>query len=192
MARHKTLSDDDLLDRLIPVVMTNGPDGLTFALAAVAVGLSQATLVQRFRSRGGMVQAILLRAWDHLDSATQVADQTAPDGPDGALALLRALMPGERVEADMTDGLRLLREDVRNPVLRARGKAWGERLANALGRRLHPDPATGTALGWQMLQVWQGAVIWWAFSRQGDPTAYVTAALRDWGRSTGLLSARPH
>lgn len=188
MARHKTLSDDDLADRLLPAVMTLGPEGLTFAQAAAHVGLSQATLVQRFRSRDGMIQAVLLRAWDQLDRATEIADRTAGDGIDGARSLLLSLTAPERAEADLTDGLRLLREDVRNPVLRDRGRAWGERLARALGRRLHDDPGTGTALGWQMLQVWQGALIWWAFTRMGDCAAYVSRALEEWAE----LAGRPH
>jgi AcrR family transcriptional regulator len=180
MARHKTLSDDDLLDQLMPAVLAHGPDGLTFARAAQAAGLSQATLVQRFRSRDGMIQSILLRAWDRLDAATEAADRAAGEGADGALDLLRALMPEDRAEVDMTDGLLLLREDFRNPVLRARGAAWGARLAAALGRRLHPVPEKADRLGWQMLQVWQGALIWWAFTRQGAAADYVHAALQDW------------
>ncbi len=186
MARHKTISDSDLLDRLLPALMRHGPDGLTLALAGASVGLSAATLVQRFRSREAMIEAILLRAWDALDAATMAADAAAGEGAEGALELLRGLMPLDRAETDVTDGLLLLREDFRNPVLRARGKAWGERLAAALGRRLDPEPRAGLRLGWQMLQVWQGALIWWAFTREGAAGDYVQAALRDWCRTAGL------
>jgi hypothetical protein len=103
-----------------------------------------------------------------------------------------SLFPANSAETDMTDGLRLLREDFRNPVLRARGKGWGNRLAGALGKRLHPEPATGALLGWQMLHVWQGALIWWAFTREGNATDYVAGALRGWCRSAGVLQQRPH
>lgn len=180
MARHKTISDDDLLDRLMPPLMAHGPDALTLSLAASAAGLSAATLVQRFGTREGMIQSIMLRAWDRLDEATTQADARAGDGVSGALALLRDLMPTDSAEADMTDGLLLLREDFRNPVLRVRGKDWGARLAAALGRRLDPLPENADRLGWQMLQVWQGALIWWAFTRRGTAADYVQAALQDW------------
>lgn len=186
MARHKSVSDEDLLDRLMPALVRHGPDGLTLALAGAAAGLAPATLVQRFGTREAMIEAILLRAWDRLDAATEAADVAAGAGPEGALALLRGLMPMADAETDVTDGLLLLREDFRNPVLRARGKAWGERLAVALGRRLDPVPESGLCLGWQMLQVWQGALIWWAFTRQGAASDHVQAALRDWCRSAGL------
>lgn len=186
MARHKSISDDDLLDRLMPVLVRHGPDGLTLAGAGGAVGLAAATLVQRFGSREAMIEAILVRAWDALDAATAAADAAAGAGAEGAMDLLRGLMPLDRAETDVTDGLLLLREDFRNPVLRARGKAWGERLAAALGRRLDPSPEMGQRLGWQMLHVWQGALIWWAFTRQGAAGAHVQAALRDWCRTAGL------
>ncbi|MFN6925133.1 MAG: TetR family transcriptional regulator [Tabrizicola sp.] len=186
MARHKSVSDDDLLDRLMPALVRHGPDGLTLALAGAAAGVSPATLVQRFRSREAMIEAVLLRAWDRLDAATDAADAGAAEGAEGAMDLLAALMPLDQAETDVTDGLLLLREDFRNPVLRARGKAWGERLAAALGRRLDPAPEVGLGLGWQMLQVWQGALIWWAFTRQGTAADYVQAALSAWFRAVGL------
>lgn len=186
MARHKTISDDDLLDRLMPALMRHGPDGLTLAGAGASVGLSAATLVQRFGTRERMVQAILLRAWDGLDAATASADAAAGAGAEGAMDLLRRLMPLEAAEVDMTDGLLLLREDFRNPVLRARGKAWGDALAAALGRRLDPSPDRGLRLGWQMVQVWQGALIWWAFTREGAAGDYVDTALNAWCRATQL------
>lgn len=187
MARHKSISDDDLLDRLLQAIQTHGPEGLTFAQAGAVAGLSPATLVLRFGNREAMIEAILLRAWDKLDAATQAADQTAGAGCDGALDLLRSLMPSGSTESAVVDGLLLLREDFRNPTLRARGKRWGEGLAIALGRRLSSDGTEGTRLGWQILQVWQGALIWWAFTRSGSAETCVEAALRDWCRTARVL-----
>jgi AcrR family transcriptional regulator len=193
MARHKSISDDDVLDRLMPAILAHGPDGLTLALAGSAAGLSAATLLQRFRSREGLIEAILLRAWDRLDMETAKAIASAAPGAEGALALLQALLPKEKEESHMTDGLLLLREDFRNAALRQRGEAWGKVLATALETHLSPGRETGGRLGWQMLQIWQGALIWWAFSRTGTAEAYVMAALQDWCDTAGLLPGRrPH
>jgi AcrR family transcriptional regulator len=185
MARRKTVSDDDLLDQLLGPVTTHGPDGLTFSLAAAATLLSPATLVQRFGTREAMIEGILLRAWDKLDAATETADATAAPGPEGAVTLLLVLMPTGSAETAMNEGLLLLREDFRNPTLRARGKAWGEQLARAVGRRL-TDDADADTLGWQMIQIWQGALVWWAFTRVGRAEDYVGKALRDWIRAVRL------
>ena len=192
MARRKTISDDDLLDRLMPAILAQGPDGLTLTLASATAGLSAATLLQRFRSREGMIEAILLRAWDRLETATETAIATTGPGPEGALALLQALLPKGDEASHMIDGLLLLREDFRNPALRQRGADWGKVLALALGARLSRSEGE-VRLGWQMLQVWQGALIWWAFTRTGIAEAHVAAALRDWCETAGLIpTARPH
>lgn len=180
MARRKTVSDEQVLDALHETMMTAGPSGLTFAIAAEACGLSPATLVQRYGDRAAFIQAILLRAWDRLDAATEAADAEEAPTPEGAVNLLLRLMPPETAERDATDGLLLLREDIRDPVLRRRGAAWGHRLARALGRRLADDPARGERLGWQMASVWQGAHTWWAFTREEPADQAIRRTLEAW------------
>ncbi|MBA8845054.1 AcrR family transcriptional regulator [Ochrobactrum sp. RH1CCR137] len=180
MARTKSVPDEAVLDRLLAVVAKAGPDGLTFARAAKAAGLSAATLVQRYGNSQSMLEAVLLRAWDKLDAATRAADEDAEPGPQGAIDLLMALMPSDAAEYNATDGLLLLREDIRNPVLRARGAAWGVYLAGALGRRLSSDAEKAERLGWQMASIWQGAHIWWAFTRCEPAETAIGRALTEW------------
>ncbi|MCP4563925.1 MAG: TetR/AcrR family transcriptional regulator [Bosea sp.] len=180
MARHKTIPDEHVLDNLLETLLESGPDGLTFARAAKACGLSPATLVQRYGSREALLQAILLRAWDRLDAQTDVADAEEPPTPEGAISLLIRLMPPETAERDATNGLLLLREDIRNPVLRARGAAWGRRLAEVLGRRLSKDRTRGERLGWQMASLWQGAHTWWAFTRDASAEQPIRRVLEEW------------
>ncbi|MEJ5020437.1 TetR/AcrR family transcriptional regulator [Ochrobactrum vermis] len=180
MARTKSVPDEAVLDRLLAVVVEAGPTGLTFARAAKAAGLSAATLVQRYGSSQSMLEAVLLRAWDQLDAATRTADENAALTPQGAVDLLMALTPSGTAEYNATDGLLLLREDIRNPVLRARGAAWGLYLADALGRRLSDDAGKAERLGWQMASVWQGANIWWAFTRSEPSEIATRRALLEW------------
>ncbi|WP_404426370.1 TetR/AcrR family transcriptional regulator [Thalassospira australica] len=169
-----------MLDTLFETLLETGPAGLTFARAAKSCGLSPATLVQRYGNRDALVLAILLRAWDQLDAETAAADMQEPLTPDGAIALLMRLMPPETAERDATDGLLLLREDIRNPILRERGAAWGHRLAEILGRRLSENPEEGRRLGWQMANIWQGAQTWWAFTRDQPADHAIRTALREW------------
>lgn len=185
MARRKTISDDALLDLLLASLPAGGPAALTFAAAAASSKLSAATLVQRFGTREAMVEAMLVRAWDRLDESTRAADERASNDVCGAVELLLELMPEDSVEHAIGDGLLLLHEDFRNPVLRARGAAWGTVLARALGRRLHADKAEGVRLGWQLARVWQGALVWWAFTREGAPRTAMKNALEDWLRTAG-------
>lgn len=185
MGRIKRISDSDALGALLGAMETIGPAALTFAKAAAAVGLASATLVQRFGTREAMIEAVLLHAWDRLDALTATADSEEPATPAGAIALLLRLMPTSSAEHDVTEGLLLLREDLRNPVLRARGRAWGDYLAQALERRLTSRTEPAEEVGRQMLALWQGAIIWWGFRRDGDPENAIRAALEQWWRSVG-------
>ncbi|APO74547.1 transcriptional regulator protein [Rhizobium etli 8C-3] len=184
MPRYKTVSDEQILDGLFGLILETGPDGLSFALAARACGLSPATMVQRFGNRLGLVEAVLLRAWDRLQAETEAADAEEALTPQGAINLLMRLMPPEDAERNAADGLLLLREDLRNPNLRARGARWGHTLACALGRRLSSDQHAAERLGWQMAALWQGAHTWWAFTRTDKPEQAIRRMLEEWLTST--------
>ena len=177
MARPRTVSDADVLDAALGLMQRQGPQAVTFASVGAASGLSPATLVQRYGSKDQLVEAALLRAWDMLDAQTHAADLSAPETPEGAVALLLSLSDYGNHD-QYAEGLLLLREDIRNPALRARGEAWGRVLAKALGRRLSADPERQPVLGRLLASQWQGALIWWGFSREGTVSAYVLAELK--------------
>lgn len=188
MARPRSLPDDVVLERLLETLAVAGPDNLTFQRAAAGVGLSAATLVQRFGSREKMVEATLLFAWDRLEAETRAADRDVPASPAGAIALLLRLMPEAESGSGFADGLLLLREDLRNPVLRARGAAWGAYLATALGRRLAGPGPDAERLGWQMASLWQGALLWQGFSGAGASGDTLRDMLEDWCRRVGAAT----
>ncbi|MCA0204621.1 MAG: TetR/AcrR family transcriptional regulator [Proteobacteria bacterium] len=185
MSRRKSISDDLLLDRLLVGIAQTGPADLSFARAARVAGLSAPTLVQRFGSREAMVEAVLLRAWDLLDARTAAADAACGPGALGAVDLLLQLTLGGDAAHDSGDGLLLLREDIRNPVLRARGAAWGETLVQAIARRL---PEDGARLGWEAVSLWQGAIIWWSFRRNAPLAEVVASTLEGWRKRNGDLT----
>ncbi|WP_269583134.1 TetR family transcriptional regulator [Roseibium sp. Sym1] len=186
MARPKRISDEMVLERLLQTLVETGADALTFQRASAAAGLSAATLVQRFGSRENMIEAALLLAWDRLEAETRMADAHLPATPGGAISLLLQLTPADTSGNGFADGLLLLREDFRNPVLRARGADWGHFLAGALGRRLSVSEAEATRLGWQMASLWQGALLWWGFTRDGTPGQSVRHLLEEWCAVAGV------
>ncbi|SFZ81007.1 transcriptional regulator, TetR family [Devosia enhydra] len=184
MPRPRSISDEALLDAALGLMARTGPEGLSFAALSSASGLAPATLVQRFGSRDRLMEAALLRAWDRLDAETAAADADCPVTPQGAVALLVRLSGAPDGPDTHGEGLLLLREDFRRPVLRARGAAWGTALATALGRRIAPGNPKSVALGRLMASQWQGAVIWWGFSRTGTLAETVSAELSAWLRLT--------
>jgi AcrR family transcriptional regulator len=164
MPRKRTIPDEAILDAALRIAETAGPAALTFQALSAEAGLAPATLVQRFGTKAALLQAALLRAWDLLDVATAEADAEAGDGPDGVVAMLVALA-GQYDPSEEADQILLLREDLRDPVLRARGQAWIATLEVAVERRL-PDAPPG--VGRLVVSLWQGSLTVWQFHRDGE------------------------
>jgi AcrR family transcriptional regulator len=173
--RKRTISDDALLDAALAIVHESGPDALTFAAIASRVGLAPATIVQRFGSKPALLQAALLRAWDLLDEQTAAAARRAGDGATGVVALL-ARLSGQYAAHDFAEQLLVLREDLRDPVLRARGRAWIATLVTEIDRRLPPSPGGG-GVGELVVAYWQGTLTVWSFTRDGAVVAMVRRSL---------------
>lgn len=178
MARRKTLSDETLLDLALELIHRDGPDSITFASLSAASGLSGATLVQRFSTKRSLVRAALLHAWDALDRKTEELAAALPETPEGAVKLLCGLSSDYGDGESYANGLLVLREDLRDPDLRARGVAWGNRLSEAVGRRLGKEDAPASEIGRLMITHWQGSLIWWGFEQVDPLPDYVEQSLR--------------
>jgi len=184
MPRKRSIPDEVLLDAALDIIHRSGPAALSFATLAARVGLAGSTLVQRFGSKADLLQAALAHAWDRLDADTAAAIAAAsPDGA-GVVDLLVALS-GQYDANDFADQLMLLREDLRDPVLRARGDAWIGTLAGAVEQRLADAPGGAAGLGELVVAHWQGTLTVWGFTRPGPLPAVVR-------RSLGELFARLH
>ena len=183
MARPRSLTDASLLDAALVIIARSGPDSLTFAALAAAAGLAAPTLVQRFGSKPALVKAALLHAWDGLDARTEQAVAATEPTPDGAVALLVALT-GEAVDGDAhADSLMILREDFRDDDLRARGHRWGQRLQAAIAPRMAGpggNAAAAEETARELIILWQGAILWWGFQREGTIASYVEGVLARW------------
>ena len=176
MPRKRTISDQDLLDAALVVVRAAGPEALTFAAAASASGLAASTLVQRFGTKAGLLRTALLRAWDLLDDQTAAAAAAAGPGPQGVVDMLVGLS-GSYDAHDFADQLRVLREDLRDPVLRERGQRWLAVLGQQVQRRL--EPAAPDGIGELVVAHWQGTLTIWGFTRATPLSEAVRSALTD-------------
>lgn len=178
MPRPKTLSDRDVLDAAHRLIHRHGPETLTFARLAEACGLSPSTLVQRFGTKARLTQSALLHAWDGLDRRTADLAASAPRTPDGAITLLVGLSADYGGIEAYADGLLVLREDLRDPVLRARGAAWKGALSDALEACFAAVPRAPSGIGMLMAAQWQGSLLWWGFDPASDLERFVDTQLR--------------
>jgi len=177
MPRPKTLSDEDVLDAAHRLIHERGPEALTFASVARACGLSSATLVQRFKSKAGLIQGALLHAWDRLDEKTARLAASAPKTTDGAIQLLVALSRDYGGIESYANGLLVLREDLRDPVLRSRGAIWKAALSRALDDCFPEVSCAPQGIGLLMASQWQGSLLWWSFDPQGNVESFVEDSL---------------
>ena len=177
MPRHKTLRDEDVLDAALALMHGGGPDALTFATLARASGLSPATLVQRWGGKAALKCATLHRAWDGLDARTARLAAEAPRTPEGAIAILVALSRGYGDIEAYAEGLLMLREDLRDPSLRARGARWRDALSQALDACFQGVPAP-PGIGLVLAAQWQGSLLWWSFDPAGRIEDFVEESLR--------------
>jgi AcrR family transcriptional regulator len=167
----------DVLEMAHELIHERGPEALTFARLAQASGLSASTLVQRFKSKAGLVQSTLLRAWDRLDEKTARLATAVPQTPDGAIELLVDLSRDYGGIESYANGLLVLREDLRDPVLRARGAAWKQSLSTALEDCFSQVPHAPQGIGLLIASQWQGSLLWWSFDPRGDVESFVEDSL---------------
>jgi AcrR family transcriptional regulator len=174
MPRPRKASDAEILDHTLALMEQLGSDALTFAALAERTGLSGSTLVQRFGTKQGLIDAAVVHAWDALDRHTSELVQSEPNTPEGALNILTRLTEQYGDIDAYADKLRVLREDLRNPEFRARGNAWVGVVAAALEKRFESAPK---GFGLQLFAQWQGALLLWAFAPSKPVDRYVRAHL---------------
>ncbi|AEQ51066.1 TetR/AcrR family transcriptional regulator [Pelagibacterium halotolerans] len=190
MPRQKTQSDDFVLRHALDLMYEQGPEALTFAALSKRCGLSGATLVQRFGNKAVLKQKSLLIAWDRLDADTARLAGSVPRTPEGAIELLVGLTGQYGTIDTYAEGLLILREDLRDPRLRARGAAWRDQLCAALDACF---AQTGVPAGVGLLAAthWQGALLWWGFDPKQSVERYVEQSLRDFVARTLGTAAGP-
>jgi AcrR family transcriptional regulator len=177
MPRPKTRSDRDVLETAHRLIHDHGPEALTFATLARASGLSASTLVQRFKSKAGLMQSTLQHAWDRLDEKTARLAAAVPKTAEGAIELLVALSGDYGGIESYAEGLLILREDLRDPALRSRGSAWKLKLCAALEDCFARVPGTPHGMGLLMAAQWQGSLLWWSFDPQENVERFVEKSL---------------
>ncbi len=177
MGRHKSISDDEILEYALPVIARAGPAGFRLTDVAAKIGLSPATLLQRFGDKKTLVERAF--AHDNERFASWIAELPKGRGEAETLAVYRAATQGFHAnpDPDLADHLLWLREDIRDPVFNAMARARFGLFRTAIVERLPPLrlPAHEVAqiLDGQM----HGAIIQWAIEPEGSLTDYVMQRL---------------
>ena len=182
MPRPRTIDDELVLDAVTHVIGEVGPGGLTLALVAREVGLSPATLVQRFGSKRSLLLAVAARG-----SAGAALDEHATAGRPPLAALVNGLVArtiGAGTPEALANHLAFLQMDLADPEfhalalddamhVRERIEALLRR-ATAAGELEGADPAE---LARSLQVTFNGALVSWAIERDGALSDYLRREL---------------
>ncbi|SNX72890.1 hypothetical protein SAMN05878503_11380 [Cereibacter ovatus] len=145
MARPRTLPDLTVHETICRMLAADGDKGVTFGTVARATGLAAATLVGRYGSRAGMIEAALVQFWDGLEEATTAA--TAEPKAAGFLKAISYVAEPRLIALSLADG-RLV----------PRAEAWRQAVEAALALRLgRAETAAMMFATWQGQRLWQPA-----------------------------------
>jgi AcrR family transcriptional regulator len=184
MPRHKSISDEEILDRALPLMARMGPAGFTLADVAKAVGVSPATLFQRF----GDKQTLIERAFAQDNARFLPWLETLPKGA-GADVVIGIYADATKLFGDnpsMADHLLWLREDIRDPALNRLARERFKLFRAEIVKRLPPMPIAKDKAASLLDAQYHGAVMQWALEPKGRLYDFVRRSLRDWFRLCGL------
>ena len=184
MPRRKTISDEEILDRALPVIAAAGPGGFTLADIARVVGVAPATLLQRFHDK----HTLTLRAFARDNERFIPWLEALPEGV-GADMVVKIYTDAARLFGDnpsLADHLLWLREDIRDPELNRLARQRFRLFREAMIKRLPPLPIPADRAADLLDAQYHGAVVQWALEPQGALADFVERSLRDWFRLGGV------
>jgi AcrR family transcriptional regulator len=182
MSRPRRISDDEILMATARVMGRVPPSELTLALVGKEVGLAPATLLQRFGSKMGLLQALAHAGAEGMPDAL-VAVRAGHASPVEAIEAYLAgfAMLAPTAEA-LANNLAYLQLDLSEPTLRAATRAMFVAHERALDTLL--DDAVGAGelrdvdragLARTLLALTQGTLIVWGVHRTGSVSDAIRA-----------------
>jgi AcrR family transcriptional regulator len=190
MPRPRTISDEAVLDAVLALAHRVGPARVTFAAAAAEVGLSAATLVQRFGTKRELLLAADKRG---IDLWVGALDRSTAASPLARVieGLVLAVDPDATPEL-MANSVAMLQLDLADPDFHAETLRGARAVRARIERDLRAALAAqelraGTdvaALATLLETTYHGAMIGWAIHRDGT--------LADWMRAQVEATLAPH
>jgi AcrR family transcriptional regulator len=184
MPRRKAISDEEILDRALPIMAEAGPAGFTLADVARAAGVAPATLLQRF----GDKQTLIERAFARDNERFIPWLESLPDGV-GVDVVVGIYAEATKLFGDnpsLADHLLWLREDIRDPALNRLAQQRFRLFRAAIVKRLPPMPVPPERAARLLDAQCHGAVVQWALEPTGALSDFVERSLRDCFRLCGL------
>ena len=188
MPRRKTISDEEILDRALPLMASAWPAGFTLADLGRELGIAPATLLQRF----GDKQTLIERAFSRDNERFVQWIEDLPTGV-GADVVIKIYSDATKLFGDnpnLADHLLWLREDIRDPMMNRLSLERFKLFRAAIVKRLPPMRVPANTAARLLDAQYHGAVVQWALEPRGRLYDFMKRSLRDWFRLSGNLAPR--
>ena len=199
--RPRTKPNEDILAATATVIGRVGPARFTLADVAAEVGLSPATLVQRFGSKRGLLLALAQGSVGYAEACFAAVRAAHASPLDALLSAATEMTRHTRSPEEMANHLAFLQIDLSDPdfhrlaVEMTRGNLAGYRAlldeAVATGELI---PCDTTRLSFVIEAIAGGALISWAILREGTSEAWVRedleTLLEPYRKQNGKRAAR--
>ena len=184
MPRHKTVDDDQILEAAVSAVGEVGPARLTLADVGSKVGLSPATLVQRFGSKRGLLLALAAHDADSMPSSIRAASE-AQQPLDALVSVLAGFATSLGTVAQFANHLSFLLMDLSDSEFQELAQRQAASVVEAIATVLRAAglPGKGVDLSTAELaglvhSVYNGALIPWGMDPRGRADEAVATRLR--------------
>ncbi len=182
MPRPRTVSDAAILEGAFAVIARLGPANLTLADVSREVGLSPATLVQRFGSKRGLLLALAKIGAESVDGCFD-AVRAAHSSPLAALIAAATEMARHVTSPEeLANGLAFLQMDVSDPEFHAHAltnssciQAGYRKLIDEAIVHRELISCNSERLARAVSAVAGGSLIAWAIHREGSAESWVRA-----------------
>jgi AcrR family transcriptional regulator len=183
IGRPRTVSDEQVLAGAVRVISRVGPARLTLAEVGQQVGLSAATLVQRFGSRRGLLLAVARHGVDVLPR--QLAAAKHASAPVQALIEVFADIAGTvRTAEEFANHLAFLLLDLADPQFQRISRDYAIAVEQAIADVLAASRAAGELTSGDFGQLpqavhaaYNGALVTWGLAGDGSPAEHVRTHL---------------
>jgi AcrR family transcriptional regulator len=175
MPRTRTVGDEAILAAAAETIAESGPAGFTLADVGARVGLSPATLLQRFGSKRGLLLRLAAEGpkWAETKFIQASARHRSPR--KALIAALKAMTTGVASRAAMANNLAFLQLDLSDPDFHALAQAHARAFRGAIRGILEEARQAGEVSGQTDIErlaeavetVYNGALITWAIHRKG-------------------------
>jgi len=180
--RPRTVSDDEILAATTRMIGRVGPVRLTLADVGDEVGLSPATLLQRFGSKRGLLIALVKQSVDSVDRRFGDMRAASRSALDAVVAAASDLATHMRTPEELANNLAFFQIDLSDPEFHRLALEHSRRVRASYRALLDEAMEAGElrscdteALASALQGIAAGSLLNWAIHRSGSVVAWVRA-----------------